>query len=100
MRRVSEAGAAFLRLFVVAAPALLGLLTALYIARPSLFFLAPGAVLAIAIITCDGWIIARRHWITGSVALTTQIAFFIFLCSYATSPLPQPPPLSDPLPSA
>ncbi len=100
MRRFSQAGAAFLRLFVVAGPALLGLLTALYIARPSAFILAPGTMLAVALIAGDGWIIARRHWITGSLALTTQTAFLIFISSYRASPLPPPPPLSDPLPQA
>jgi glyoxylase-like metal-dependent hydrolase (beta-lactamase superfamily II) len=100
MRRFSQAGAAFLRLLAVAGPALLGLLTALYIARPSAFFLAPGILLAVAVIACDAWIVARRHWITGGLALTTQIAFVIFLGSYRASPLTPPPPLSDPLPPA
>ena len=100
MRRFSQVRAAFLRLVVVAGPVLLGLLTAVYIARPSTFFLAPGAMLAVAVIVCDAWIIARRHWITGSLALTTQIAFLIFVGTYMASPLPAPPPLSDPLPPA
>ena len=100
MRRSSRADAAFLRLFVVVGPALLSLLTALYIARPSPFFLAPGALLAVAIIACDAWIIARRHWIAGSLALTTQVVLLTFLASYGASPLPAPLPLSDPLPQA
>ena len=100
MRVFSQAGAVFLRLVAVAGPVLLALLTALYIARSAAIFLASGAVLVAAVIACDGWIIARRHWITGSLALTTQIAFLIFLGSYRASPLPAPPPLSDPLPHA
>jgi glyoxylase-like metal-dependent hydrolase (beta-lactamase superfamily II) len=99
-RRFSQVAAACLRLVAVAGPALLALLTALYIGRPSPFFLAAGIVLAGAILACDGWIIARRHWITGGLALTTQIAFLFFLGGYAASPLPAPPPLSDPLPPA
>jgi len=75
MGRLSKLGAAFLRLVAVAGPVLLGLLTALYIGRPSTYFLATGIALAVAILACDGWIIARRHWITGGFALTTQVAF-------------------------
>jgi len=97
MRRFSTA---FLRLLVFFGPVLLGLLTGLYIARPSPFFLVPGALLAIAVIACDGWIIARRHWITGSLALTAQIALLLFVGTYTSSPLPAPPPLSDALPPA
>jgi glyoxylase-like metal-dependent hydrolase (beta-lactamase superfamily II) len=100
MGRLSKVGAAFLRLFAVAAPVLLGLLTALYIGRPSLYFLATGITLAVAILACDGWIIARRHWITGGFALATQIAFLIFVGTYTASPLPAPSPISDPLPQA
>jgi len=100
MRRFSRTSAALLRVLVVAGPVLLGLLTALYAARPSGFFLALGAVLAVAIIAGDGWILARRHSITGSLALITQIAFLIFVGSYVASPLPPPPPLTDPLPQA
>jgi glyoxylase-like metal-dependent hydrolase (beta-lactamase superfamily II) len=72
----------------------------LYIGRPLPVFLATGITLAVAILACDGWIIARRHWITGGLALTTQLAFLIFLRGYAASPLPAPPALSDPLPQA
>ncbi len=86
--------------FVVAGPVLLGLLLALYTARPSAFLLAFGGMLAVALITCDVWIIARRHWITGSLAVTTQITFVIFLGSYSASPLAPPAQLSDPLPLA
>src|SRR5262249_11786917 len=50
MRRLSLAGAGFLRLFAIAGPVLLGLLTALYIARPSFFLLALGAVLAVGVL--------------------------------------------------
>jgi hypothetical protein len=46
--------------------------------------------LAVAILACDGWIIARRHWLTGGFALATQIAFLIFVGTYRTSPLPAP----------
>jgi glyoxylase-like metal-dependent hydrolase (beta-lactamase superfamily II) len=100
MHRFSQVSAAFLRLVAVAGPALLALLTVLYIGRPSPFFLATGITLAAAILACDGWIIARRHWITAGFALTTQIAFLIFLGSYAASPLPAPSALTDPLPQA
>jgi glyoxylase-like metal-dependent hydrolase (beta-lactamase superfamily II) len=57
-------------------------------------------MLAVGVLACDAWIIARRHWITGGLALTTQIAFFIFLGGYSALPLPVPPALSDPLPPA
>jgi len=100
VKRFSWAGAAFLCLFVVAGPVLLALLTSLYIGRPSTYFLATGMALAVAILACDAWIIARRLWITGVLALTTQIAFLIFVGSYGASPLPAPSALSEPLPSA
>ena len=100
MRRVSLAGPTFLGLFVVAGPALLGPLTALYVARPAALFLMPGMLLAVAVVACDAWIIACRHWITGSFALTTQIAFLTFAGTYTAWPLPAPPPLSDLLPPA
>src|SRR5215470_1419926 len=99
-RRLSQAASAFLRLVAVAGPALLAVLAALYTGRPSPVFLALGLTLAVAILACDGWIIAGRRWITGSVALTSQIAFLFFLGGYAASPFPAPPPLSDPLPQA
>src|SRR5215470_6834443 len=99
-RRFSQGVAAFLRLVAVAGPALLALLTALYVGRPSPFFLATGITLAVAILACDGWIIAHRHWITGGLALTTQIAFLFFLGGYTAAPLPALPPLPDPLPQA
>src|SRR5262252_1430893 len=88
MGRLSKVGAAFLRLVAVAGPVVLGLLTALYIGRPSPYFLATGITLAVAILACDGWIITRRHWITGGVALAVQIAFLIFVGTYTASPLP------------
>jgi glyoxylase-like metal-dependent hydrolase (beta-lactamase superfamily II) len=100
MRRFSKVIAAFPGLVAVAGPALLAMLTALYIGRPSPYFLAIGIILAAAILACDGWIIARRHWIAGVLALTTQIALLIFLHGYSASPLPEPAPLSDPLPQA
>jgi hypothetical protein len=64
------------------------------------YFLATGTTLAGAILVCDGWIIARRHWITGGLALATQIAFLIFVGTYTASPLLAPSPISDPLPQA
>ena len=100
MGRFSSAVAALLRLFAVAGPVLLGLLAALYVGRPSLYFLATGSALAVAILVSDGWIIARRYWISGAFALTTQVALIIFLRGYAASPLPAPSPVSDPLPRA
>jgi hypothetical protein len=54
LRRFTHPGVAFLRLFVVLGPALLGLLTALYIGRPSSLFLASGIALAVALLVCDG----------------------------------------------
>ena len=100
MGRLSNVGAAFLHRVAVAGPVLLGLLTALYIGRPSPYFLAIGIALVVAILACDGWIIARRHWTTGGFALATQIAFLIFVGTYTASPLPAPSPISDPLPQA
>src|SRR5262245_12904794 len=100
MRRFSRVARAVLRLVAVAGPVPLAMLTALYISRPSRFFLTAGIALVVAILACDGWIIARRRWITGSLALVTQIAFIIFLRSYASSPLPAPSALSDLLPPA
>jgi hypothetical protein len=100
MRRFSQVAGAFLRLVAIAGPALLGLLAALYTGRPSSFFLATGVTLAVAILACDIWMIARRHWITGGLALTSQVTFLCFLGGYAAAPLPAPPPLSAPLPQA
>jgi glyoxylase-like metal-dependent hydrolase (beta-lactamase superfamily II) len=99
-RRLSQVGRLFLRLVTIGGPGVLILLTALYVGRPSLYFLAAGILLAIAILACDGWIIARRHWITGGIALMTHIAFGLFLTTYSASPLPAPPLLADPLPPA
>jgi glyoxylase-like metal-dependent hydrolase (beta-lactamase superfamily II) len=95
-----QAGAAVLRLLAAAGAILLGLLAALYIGRPSPFFLTTGIALAVVILACDVWIIARRHWITGGLALTTQIAFLIFVGTYAASPFPRPSPSADALPPA
>src|SRR5215813_13142568 len=100
MRRFLRAGTAFLHLFAVAGAALLALLIALYIGRPSALYLVPGTVVAVAILACDAWIIAHRHWVTGSLALGTQIAFLIFVGGYMASPLAAPSALSDPLPQA
>jgi glyoxylase-like metal-dependent hydrolase (beta-lactamase superfamily II) len=100
MLRISQVAAAFKRLVAVAGPGLLVLLTALYVSRPSPIFLTFGIALAVAILACDFWIIARRRWITGGLAFTTQIGFLFFVLGYAASPLPVPPPLSDPLPQA
>ena len=97
MGRLSKVGGAFPRLVAVAGPVLLGLLTALYIGRPSPYFPATGIALAVAIPACDCWVIARRHWITGGFALATQIAFLIFVGTYTASPLPAPSPISDPV---
>ena len=99
-RMLSQAGAVLLRLLAVAGPVLLAVLTGLYIGWPSVLFLAAGITLAVAILACDGWIIVRRHWITGALALTTQIAFLVFVGTYAASPLPAPAASSDPLPKA
>jgi glyoxylase-like metal-dependent hydrolase (beta-lactamase superfamily II) len=100
MGRLSHVGAAILGLVAIAGPVLLGLLTALYIGWPSPYFLITGVTLAVVILACDGWIMARRRWITGSFALATQIAFLIFVGTYTASPLPAPSPTSDPLPQA
>ena len=100
MCRLSQASGASLRILVVAGPVLLGPITALYIARPSALFLVPGALLVVALMACDAWIIARRQWVTGSLALTAQAAFLIFVRTYTASPLPLPLPLYDPLPPA
>jgi len=98
MGRLSQAGAAVLRLCAAVGPALLALLTVLYTGRPSPLYLAAGFVLAAIILACDAWIIARRHWVTGGIALITQAAFVIFIGGYAASPFPAPSPVSDPLP--
>ena len=98
--RFSRSGFAFLRLFVVLVPVLLGLLIALYIGRPSAVFLASGAILAAALLACDGWIIAHRDWISGGLALTTQSAFLIFVLGNAASPFPVPAAFSGALPQA
>src|SRR5262249_41145760 len=100
MGGLSRAGSALLRFCAVAGPAPLAVLAALYAGGPSAFFLAAGIGLALAILACDAWIVARRRWITGVLALATQIAFLIFLGTYAASPFPAPSPLPEPLPAA
>ena len=100
MSRFASVGGALLRLVAVAGPALLGLLAALYVGRPSPYFLATGVVLAVAIVACDAWIVARCRWITGGFALVSLIALLTFVGTYAASPLPAPSQLSDPLPQA
>jgi N-acyl homoserine lactone hydrolase len=100
MRRLTPAGAALLRLCAIAGPVLLALLTVLYTGRPSPYFLAIGVALAVAILACDAWIVARRYWITGGLALATHIALLIFLAGYTASPFPAPSPVSNPLPQA
>ena len=100
MAGFSRVGRALLRCCAVVGPALLALLAALYTGRPSAFFLAAGIGLALAILACDAWIVARRRWITAVLALATQIAFLIFLGTYAASPFPAPSPLPEALPAA
>jgi glyoxylase-like metal-dependent hydrolase (beta-lactamase superfamily II) len=100
MEWLSSVGAALLRLYAVVGPVLLAALTMLYTGRPSIWFLAAAGTLALAILACDAWIIARRHWLTGGLALTTQIGFLFFVGGYAASPFPPAAALSDPLPQA
>jgi drug/metabolite transporter (DMT)-like permease len=100
MGRLTPAGAALLCLCAVVGPVLLALLAVLYTGRPSPYFLGIGVALAVAILACDTWIVARRHWITGGFALTSQIAFLIFVGGYAASPFPAPSHVSDALPQA
>jgi len=100
MRRFSALSGAVPRIFAIAGPGPLCLMTALYAGRPSTLFLATGITLALAILACDGWIIVRRHWITGAFAVMAQIALLMFVHGYVAAPLPRPSPLSDPLPPA
>lgn len=100
MKRLTPAGAALLRLCAIGGPVLLAPLTFLYTGRPSPYFLAIGAALALGILACDVWIVAGRYWITGGFALATQIAFLTFVSGYAASPFPAPSPVSGPLPQA
>jgi len=92
--------AALVRLCAIVGPLLLGALTMLYTGRPAVAFLAGAAVLAIAILASDAWIIARREWVTGVLALATHIALLLFLKGYSPSPFPAGASLSDPLPPA
>ena len=92
--------AALVRLCAIVGPLLLGALTMLYTGRPAVAFLAGAAVLAIAILASDAWIIARRAWVTGVLALATHIALLLFLKGYSPSPFPAGASLSDPLPPA
>ena len=87
-------------IFVILAPALLALLTALYIGRPSIVFLAGCVVLAAAVLACDAWIIVRREWISAGLGLMSHAAFLIFVGGYAAAPFAAPAPLADPLPPA
>jgi len=100
MSPFSQVSGVLIRLCAVAGPVLLALLSALYTGRPSALFLACGVALALAILACDVWIIARRRWITGGFALATQIALLIFLGGYVASPFPATSPLAEPLPVA
>ena len=92
--------AALVRLCAIVGPLLLGALTLLYTGRPAVAFFAGAAVLAIAILASDAWIIARREWVTGVLALATHIALLLFLMGYSPSPFPAGASLSDPLPPA
>ena len=92
--------AALVRLCAIVGPLLLGALTMLYTGRPAVAFFAGAAVLAIAILASDAWIIARREWVTGVLALATHIALLLFLKGYSPSPFPAGASLSDPLPPA
>jgi len=92
--------AALVRLCAIIGPLFLGALTMLYTGRPAVAFLAGAAVLAIAILASDAWIIARREWVTGVLALATHIALLLFLKGYSPSPFPAGASLSDPLPPA
>lgn len=66
MGRFSRVGAAFLRLCAVLGPVLLCLLTILYTGRPSVYFLAAGAALAVAILATDAWIVVVSDRAIGS----------------------------------
>ena len=92
--------AALVRLCAIIGPLFLGALTMLYTGRPAVAFFAGAAVLAIAILASDAWIIARREWVTGVLALATHIALLLFLKGYSPSPFPAGASLSDPLPPA
>ena len=92
--------AALVRLCAIVGPLLLGALTMLYTGRPAVAFLAGAAVLAIAILASDAWIIARRAWVTGVLALATHIVLLLFFKGYSPSPFPAGASLSDPLPPA
>ena len=92
--------AALVRLCAIIGPLFLGALTMLYTGRPAVAFLAGAAVLAIAILASDAWIIARREWVTGVLALATHIVLLLFFKGYSPSPFPAGASLSDPLPPA
>jgi N-acyl homoserine lactone hydrolase len=100
MKRFSGIYAVVLGLVAVVGPLLLGILTALYVGRPSRYFLVTGIALAIAVLACDGWIVARRHWITAGIAVASQALLLLFVGTYAASPLPAPAPILAPLPRA
>ena len=92
--------AALVRLCAIIGPLFLGALTMLYTGRPAVAFFAGAAVLAIAILASDAWIIARRAWVTGVLALATHIVLLLFFKGYSPSPFPAGASLSDPLPPA
>lgn len=92
--------ATLLRLCAIVGPLLVGALTMLYTGRPTVALFAGAAVLAIATLASDAWIIARRQWVTGVLALATLIALLLFLKGYSPSPFPAGASLSDPLPPA
>ena len=92
--------AALVRLCAIIGPIFLGALTMLYTGRPAVAFFAGAAVLAIAILASDAWIIARREWVTGVLALATHIVLLLFFKGYSPSPFPAGASLSDPLPPA
>ena len=89
-----------MRMFAFVAPILIGLVFALYVGSPSPLFLATGIVLAVAVLSCDVWIIRRRAWISAGLALASHLALLVFVAGYAPSPLPAPLPVSDTLPRA
>ena len=100
MSRFPSVGAALLSLAAVAGPIPLGILAALYVGRPSGYFLLAGTALVVVILVGDGWIITRRRWITAGMSLASQTLLLIFVGTYAASPLPPPAPVLEALPKA
>jgi len=76
------------------------MLAMLYTGRPSVYFLAAGTALAMVLLAADAWIIARRHWFTGGLALMTHVGLLFLVSGYAASPFPAASVLSEPLPQA